>query len=90
MHKDFVEAGVATVSVVIPDVMRGWLEQRAADHTTGDVSEYIAELIRREWERQSALTELKALIEEGLASGQSSLSTGDLLLEARRRVHSSS
>lgn len=57
-----------TMSFALPESMREYIDSRVAAGNYGNTSEYIRDLVRRDQEEQ-ARKRLRALIEEGLASG---------------------
>jgi antitoxin ParD1/3/4 len=57
-----------TMSFALPESMRAYIDERVATGHYGNTSEYIRDLIRRDQEEQTR-KRLRALIEEGLASG---------------------
>lgn len=59
-----------TMSFALPESMRAYIDERVATGHYGNTSEYIRDLIRRDQEEQTR-KRLRALIEEGLASGPS-------------------
>jgi antitoxin ParD1/3/4 len=74
--------GLETMNVSLPAMLKRFVERRVAEGGYGNTSEYVRELIRRDQERfamslereHDALTirskeHLKALLEEGEASG---------------------
>ncbi len=67
------------MSFALPEAMRLYVSERVATGPYGNTSEYIRELIRKDQEEQ-ARARLRALIEEGLASGAA------VELDARRRA----
>ena len=60
---------MATMNVSLPDAMKAWVERQTETGRYGNASDYVRDLIRRDQDRQSALAELQALVNEGLASG---------------------
>jgi len=76
---------MATMNVSLPDPMKAWVEGQARSGRFGNASDYVRDLIRRDQERQSAVMQLQALIDEGVRSGVSERNLADLLAEARRR-----
>ncbi len=56
------------MSFALPETMRSYIDERVKSGSYGNTSEYLRDLIRRDQEAQAALR-LRALIEEGLASG---------------------
>lgn len=59
---------MATMNVSLPDAMKAWVEHPTETGRYGNASDYVRDLIRRDQDRQSALAELQALVDEGLAS----------------------
>jgi len=57
-----------TLSFALPETMRAYIDARVATGHYGNTSEYIRELIRKDQAEESRVR-LRALIEEGLASG---------------------
>ena len=56
------------MSFALPQTMRAYIDERVKSGSYGNTSEYLRDLIRRDQEAQAA-QRLRALIEEGLASG---------------------
>ena len=59
-----------TLSFALPPSMRSYIDARVATGHYGNTSEYIRDLIRKD-QADEAKARLRALIEEGLASGPS-------------------
>lgn len=57
-----------TLSFALPETMRAYIDKRVATGHYGNTSEYIRDLVRKDQAEESK-TRLRALIEEGLASG---------------------
>jgi antitoxin ParD1/3/4 len=57
-----------TLSFALPETMRAYIDARVATGHYGNTSEYIRELVRKD-QAEEAKARLRALIEEGLASG---------------------
>ena len=61
-------------TISLPEPMSHYIEGRIAEGQYGNVSEYFRDLVRRDQERrQSAIDELKALLDKAEASGISDL-----------------
>ena len=60
--------GKNTLSFAIPESLTKYIDQRVATGGYGNRSEYIRDLVRQD-QRDQAKARLRALIEEGLASG---------------------
>jgi antitoxin ParD1/3/4 len=58
-----------TLSVVMPDPLRTFVDERVLRGDFADAGEYLRDLVRRDREAQAA-SRLRELIEVGLASGQ--------------------
>ena len=56
------------MSFALPATMRAYIDERVKSGSYGNTSEYLRDLIRRDQQAQAA-QRLRALIEEGLASG---------------------
>ena len=74
---------MATMNVSLPDPMKAWVEQQAETGRFSNASDYVRDLIRRDQERADKVRELQNLISDGVSSGVSPLSMGDLLNAAR-------
>jgi len=57
-----------TLSFALPEAMRSYIDARVASGHYGNTSEYIRDLVRKD-QAEEAKARLRALIEEGLASG---------------------
>lgn len=55
----------------LPDDLSEWAAARAAEARLDGAGEYVAELLRRDRDDAEKLAQLKAAIDEGLASGVS-------------------
>jgi antitoxin ParD1/3/4 len=58
----------STMNIALPEPMRAYVAERVSGGHYGNTSEYVRELIRRDQRDQERLR-LRALVEEGLASG---------------------
>ncbi|HEY4250538.1 MAG TPA: type II toxin-antitoxin system ParD family antitoxin [Roseomonas sp.] len=79
---------MATMNVSLPDPMKDWVEKQAQTGRYSNASDYVRDLIRRDQERADKLAELQRLITEGIDSGISDRSIGDVLEAARRQAKS--
>lgn len=77
---------MATMNISLPDPMKEWVEAQAQTGRYSNASDYVRDLIRRDQERVSKLAELQRLITEGLDSGISDRSIGDVLEAARKQA----
>ncbi len=74
---------MATMNVSLPDAMKEWVEAQARGGRYSNASDYVRDLVRRDQERAQKILELQALISEGIESGVSEKSMGDILAAAR-------
>lgn len=75
------------MNVSLPDPMKSWVETQAKSGRYGNASDYVRDLIRRDQQRQAAISEIQELVDEGSASGEArSFDTGSFLA-ARRAAH---
>lgn len=77
---------MATMNVSLPDPMKAWVERQARSGRYSNASDYVGDLIRRDQERSDKLAELQRLITEGLDSGVSERSMGEVLDAARQQA----
>ena len=57
-----------TMNIALTEPMRAYVAERVASGDYGNTSEYVRDLIRKDQREQRALR-LRAMVEEGLASG---------------------
>jgi antitoxin ParD1/3/4 len=74
---------MATMNVSLPDAMKEWIEAQARSGHYGNASDYVRDLVRRDQERRQVIAELQTLISQGIDSGVSERSMGDILVAAR-------
>lgn len=77
------------LSFSIPPALLSWIEQRVAEGRYADAADYLRDLVRRDQQEAEEETEwLRAMIEEGLASGVIDKEPGDVIEEiiAERRT----
>ncbi len=60
---------MATMNVSLPDQMKAWVEAQTKDGRYSNASDYVRDLIRKDQERRQAISELQALVSEGVESG---------------------
>jgi antitoxin ParD1/3/4 len=73
-----------TMSFALPDELRRYIDDRVQSGEYGNTSEYLRELIRRD-QQHMAERRLRALIADGLDSGDPRPATADTIDEIRRR-----
>ncbi len=72
-----------TLSVDLPEGMRGYLDERVRSGEYGDAGEYLRDLIRRD-QRDQAGRRFRGLIADGIDSGEARPLTEARLGELRR------
>jgi antitoxin ParD1/3/4 len=58
-----------TMSFAIPEELRGYVDERVQSGEYGNTSEYLRDLIRQD-RREQAAARLRALVADGLESGE--------------------
>lgn len=76
---------MATMNISLPQSMKDFVERQVATGQFANASDYIRDIIR---ERQEAVERLRALIEEGEASGVSPHSFDEILADIEERHQS--
>ena len=72
-------------TISIPDEMSSYIEGQVKERQYGNVSEYFRALVyRNQQQRQSAIAELKALIEKAEASEVSDLTMNEIRERVRK------
>ena len=61
-------AQISTMNIALPEPLRAYVANRVEAGQYGNTSEYVRELIRKDQQEQRVLR-LRALVEEGMASG---------------------
>lgn len=61
-------SSTSTMNIALPDAVRSYVAERMASGQYGNTSEYIRDLMRKD-QREQRIQRLRALVEEGLASG---------------------
>ena len=74
---------MATMNVSLPDAMKEWVEAQARSGRYSNASDYVRDLVRRDQERARVIAELQTLISQGIDSGVSDRSMGDIRVAAR-------
>lgn len=78
---------MSRLTISMPDQMNEWVEAQIAAGRYGNVSEYFRDLVRRDQERrETAVAELRTMLERADASGVSDRSFPEILEAARREA----
>jgi antitoxin ParD1/3/4 len=80
---------MAKVTISMPDAMSVYVAARVEEGQYGNVSEFFRDLVRRDQERRHADAHLRALIEEGEASGVDERTVEDIWAEVEAEVRQS-
>ena len=67
------------MTISMPDAMSDYIASRIEAGQYGNVSEYFRDLVRREQQRQNAADELRRLLAEAEASGNSKRKMPDII-----------
>jgi len=74
-----------TMSFALPEPLRDYIDERVRSGQYGNTSEYLRDLIRRDQQTHAA-QRLRALIADGLESGDPRAATDDVVAELRERA----
>jgi antitoxin ParD1/3/4 len=77
---------MATMNVSLTPKLKAFVDSRVESGDYGNASEYVRELLRKEQERQKAIAEIQALIDEGEASGFEPFDPDTFREEMRKRA----
>jgi len=78
---------MSRLTISMPEQMNAWVESQIAAGRYGNVSEYFRDLVRRDQERrETAMAELRDLLERAESSGVSDHAFPDILKAARREA----
>ncbi len=78
---------MATVrkTITLTDKQEQWVKSKIAHGDYTNDSEYFRDLVRRDQEQNAKTRALKTAIQEGLDSGDSDSTVGEIWVEAERR-----
>ncbi len=74
---------MATMNISLPDAMKQWVEQQGRSGHYSNSSDYVRDLIRRDYERAVKISRLQALATEGIESGAGQRSMAELKAAAK-------
>lgn len=78
---------MSRLTISVPDQMNEWVEAQISAGRYGNVSEYFRDLVRRDQERkETALNELRSMIDRAAASGISDKTLPEVLEAARQEA----
>ncbi len=76
---------MATMNISLPDAMKSWVEAQTEDGKYSNSSDYVRDLIRREQISAEKIAEFQQVVDEGRASGISSLTMEEIRAKALAR-----
>lgn len=74
---------MATMNISLPDAMKQWVEQQGRSGHYSNSSDYVRDLIRRDYERAVKVARLQALTTEGIQSGAGTRTMAELKAVAK-------
>ena len=78
---------MSRLTISMPDQMNDWVEAQISAGRYGNVSEYFRDLVRRDQERrESAIGELRTILDRAEQSGISDRSMSEVLEAARQEA----
>jgi antitoxin ParD1/3/4 len=83
LEEHFCMSRTLTMNIALPEGLRHYVAERVESGNYGNTSEYVRELIRKDQQQQS-VDALRALLQEGLASGDAKPDTAQELQELRQ------
>ena len=78
---------MATMNISLPNPMKDWVNTQTLGGRYSNASDYVRDLIRKDQERTEKIVRMQKLIDEGLASGVSERSMGDILSNALKNAN---
>lgn len=87
MNNYVLKTAMATVrkTITLTEKQDRWIKSRIADGEFTNDSEYIRDLVRRDQEQKQKLDALRKAIQEGIDSGISDLTIGEIWADAEAR-----
>jgi antitoxin ParD1/3/4 len=73
-------------TIAIPDDMGTWVYERIQSGQYNNESEYFRDLVRRDQERQEAISQIRQMLDEGEASGISPRTVPDIMNNVEERL----
>jgi len=77
---------MATMNISLPDALKAWVEQQAQNGRYSNSSDYVRDLIRRDWDRADKVAHMQARVTEGIQSGKGDRTMDDLKAEALKQL----
>ena len=77
---------MASMNISLPGPMRDWVEQQMKSGRYDNASEYMRDLIRHDQDRASKIEAMQRLVDEAMASEDSSKSLAEIRAIARQKA----
>ncbi len=77
---------MATMNISLPDKLKAFVEERVAEGSYANVSDYVRDVLRKQQEAQNYQAYLRESIDAGLKSPVSDYSRADLLKKMQGAV----
>jgi antitoxin ParD1/3/4 len=77
---------MATMNISLPEQMKTWVEAQSESGSYSNSSDFVRDLIRREQVRREKIAHMQAMVDEGFASGISTLTMDELLASAKEQT----
>jgi antitoxin ParD1/3/4 len=77
---------MATMNISLPEQMKAWVEAQSEDGKYSNSSDFVRDLIRREQVRKEKIAHMQAMVDEGIASGISTLTMDELFASAKEQT----
>ena len=77
---------MVTMNMSLPEQMKAWVEAQSESGTYSNSSDFVRDLIRREQVRREKIAHMQAMVDEGFASGASSLTMDELFTSAKQQT----
>ena len=78
---------MATMNISLPDEMKAWIEHQTRNSRYSNTSDYVRDLVRRDQERQTAITEIQTEIDAARESGPAEPIDLDAYLNEKLSTH---
>jgi antitoxin ParD1/3/4 len=61
---------MATLNISLPESLKAWVKKRGSGNNYTSASDYVCHLIRLDYERTEAISEIQAELTKGIESGE--------------------
>ncbi|MDX1456594.1 MAG: type II toxin-antitoxin system ParD family antitoxin [Marinobacter sp.] len=77
---------MATMNISLPEALKAWVELQAQSGRYSNSSDYVRDLIRKDWERADKIAHMQTLVTEGIQSGKGGRTMDDLKADALKQL----